>query len=72
MKKSRLRAKKSKKSKRKESIAEAVAVCQFWQPYLVEFAKEGRSGVYEHPWVPVCIMEKLLAILNDESGYRSY
>ena len=59
--------------KKKERIQRALEVAEFWQPYLVDFAKRARvkDEPYEHPWLPAAVVEKIIVLLTDDES-RSY
>jgi hypothetical protein len=52
--------------KAKKKVNEALKVAEFWLPYLNDFALNSVDKPYEHPWIPVEVLRKIITILDDE------
>jgi hypothetical protein len=48
----------------KKKVAEALAIAEFWLPYLNEFALGSDNKPYEHPWVPVEVLREIVKVLR--------
>jgi hypothetical protein len=61
---------KKEKTKAKQKVDEVREMCEFWLPLLNDFALNSGDGKYEHPWIPVEILRRIAAIVDDEAGKK--
>ncbi len=52
--------------KAQKRIDQALKVAEFWLPYLNDFALNSVAQPYQHPWIPVEVLRKIVAILDAE------
>jgi hypothetical protein len=50
--------------KAKKKVEKALAIAEFWLPYLNEFALDSDNKPYAHPWVPVEVLREIVRVLS--------